>query len=224
MGNFYINHTVCGLEVPAVIQQLSGSEAYVSHEKNGCFVIYDQRSEIEANPAIEKLARVPAGWNHPAEKDSRQINMLEHVPAAKPLHTLAGHALGIELSQRPSARMLSVMIVDDDIMMYWLFEGGKIADTYNSNPGYNEVSDPPRPPEGGDSSKLCAAFACNNSNEVDQVLRADRGSYVFEFERHQALTAILGLPQEAVAVGFHYIQAGDFQQEFDASDFVPVPR
>ena len=181
MGNFYINHTVCGLEVPAVIQQLSGSEAYVSHEKNGCFVIYDQRSEIEANPAIE-------------------------------------------LSQRPGARMLSVMIVDDDIMMYWLFEGGKIADTYNSNPGYNEVSDPPRPPEGGDSSKLCAAFACNNSNEVDQVLRADRGSYVFEFERHQALTAILGLPQEAVAVGFHYIQAGDFQQEFDASDFVPVPR
>ena len=39
------------------------------------------------------LARVPAGWNHPAEKDSRQINMLEHVPTAKPLHTLAGHAL-----------------------------------------------------------------------------------------------------------------------------------
>jgi hypothetical protein len=26
------------------------------------------------------------------EKDSRQINMLEHVPAAKPLHTLAGHS------------------------------------------------------------------------------------------------------------------------------------
>jgi enamine deaminase RidA (YjgF/YER057c/UK114 family) len=44
---------------------------------------------------IEHLARVPAGWNHPAEKDSRQINMLEHVPTAKPLHTLAGHALKV---------------------------------------------------------------------------------------------------------------------------------
>ena len=42
---------------------------------------------------FSRLARVPAGWNHPAEKDSRQINMLEHVPTAKPLHTLAGHAL-----------------------------------------------------------------------------------------------------------------------------------
>ena len=39
------------------------------------------------------LARVPAGWIHPAEKDSRQINMLEHVLVAKPLRTLAGHAL-----------------------------------------------------------------------------------------------------------------------------------
>ena len=37
--------------------------------------------------------RVPAGWNHPAEEDSRQINMLEHVLVAKPLHTLAVHAL-----------------------------------------------------------------------------------------------------------------------------------
>ena len=52
---------------------------------------------------IEKfrLARVPAGWNHAAEKDKHLINMLEHVPIAKPLHTpvrargrlLTGHAL-----------------------------------------------------------------------------------------------------------------------------------
>jgi hypothetical protein len=40
-----------------------------------------------------RLVRVPAGWNHPAEEDSRQINMLEHVLVAKPLRTLAGHAL-----------------------------------------------------------------------------------------------------------------------------------
>ena len=37
----------------------------------------------------------PGGMNHPAEKDPRQINMLEHVPTAKPLHTLAGHALSL---------------------------------------------------------------------------------------------------------------------------------
>ena len=40
---------------------------------------------------MTSLARVPAGWNHPAEKDKHLINMLEHVPTAKPLRTLAGH-------------------------------------------------------------------------------------------------------------------------------------
>ena len=187
MGNFYINHTVCGQDLSAVIQQLSGSEAYVSREKNGCFVIFDQKSEAEFNPAIEKL--------------------------------------GIEFSRRPGARVLSVMIADDDIMMYWLFQEGKVVDTYNSNPGYDEVADPPRLPEGGDSSKLCSAFPCKNAEEVERVLRTPAaGGYVFEFERHKALTTLLGLPQEAIAVGFNYIQGGDFPQGFDASDFVPVPR
>ena len=40
------------------------------------------------------LARFPAKWNHFAERESRQINNLEHVLFAKVFHTLAGHALG----------------------------------------------------------------------------------------------------------------------------------
>ena len=48
--------------------------------------------------SIKLLARVPAGWDHPTEKDKHLINMLEYVPTTKPLHTLAGHALG----SRPS--------------------------------------------------------------------------------------------------------------------------
>ncbi len=42
---------------------------------------------------IGDLERFPTRWNHLVEKESLQINMLEHVPTAKPLHTLAGHAL-----------------------------------------------------------------------------------------------------------------------------------
>ena len=44
---------------------------------------------------LRDLARFPAKWNLFAEKESRQINMLEHVLVAKPLRTLAGHALGV---------------------------------------------------------------------------------------------------------------------------------
>src|SRR4026209_2479011 len=49
--------------------------------------------EFSRNCEAEALARIPEEWNHPAEKDSRQINRLGHVLVAKPLHTVAGHAL-----------------------------------------------------------------------------------------------------------------------------------
>lgn len=39
------------------------------------------------------LSRFPARWSHLAEKETRQLNMPEHIPSAKPLRTLAGHVL-----------------------------------------------------------------------------------------------------------------------------------
>jgi hypothetical protein len=42
---------------------------------------------------MRPLERVPIAWNHAIEKDSLQINELEHVLVGKPLHTFPGHAL-----------------------------------------------------------------------------------------------------------------------------------
>lgn len=50
-------------------------------------------SKIDPYAFDPDLARFPASRNRLAEKESRQINMLEHVLIAKPLRTLAGHAL-----------------------------------------------------------------------------------------------------------------------------------
>jgi hypothetical protein len=44
-------------------------------------------------PDAINLERVPIAWNHAIEKDSLQINELEHVLVGKPLHTFPGHAL-----------------------------------------------------------------------------------------------------------------------------------
>ena len=187
MGNFYINHTVCGPDVPAIIRELRGEEAYASRAKNGCFVVFDKTSEIEGPPAIERL--------------------------------------GTRLSALKGTRVLSVMIADDDVMMYWLFAEGKVADTYNSNPGYEEVVDPPPPPEGGDASKLCSTFGFGDPRKVEHVLQSHGvAGYVFEFERHKALVAALGLPQEAVSTGFNYLAAGEFPQGFGASDLELISR
>jgi hypothetical protein len=48
---------------------------------------------IGANLLDRRLERVPIAWNHAIEKDSLQINELEHVLVGKPLHTFPGHAL-----------------------------------------------------------------------------------------------------------------------------------
>ena len=53
---------------------------------------------MKYNGKLPALARFPAKWIHFADKESRKINMLEHVPAAKPLRALAGHALAPGLS------------------------------------------------------------------------------------------------------------------------------
>ena len=187
MGNFYVNHTVCGQELPAVIQYLSGSEAYVSQVNGGCIVVFDEKSETEFTPAIDKL--------------------------------------GIALSQRPGARVLSIAIHDDDVMMYWLFRQGRIVDTYNSRPDYGEVVETPMPPEGGESSGLCSAFECGNAEEVERVLRSHGSDgFVCEYERHMALILALNLQRQAVSTGFGYLQAGEFPEGFTATDFVLVPR
>ena len=58
------------------------------------FCVQAKRTAFGRSPGTGKiLARFPAKCNHFAEKKSRQINMLEHVLVAKPLDTLAGHAL-----------------------------------------------------------------------------------------------------------------------------------
>jgi len=187
MGNFYVNHTVCGQDLPAVIHYLAEKEAYVSKPKNGCLVIFDKASEPGIPPVIE--------------------------------------ALGTELSRPAGARVLSVVIADDDVMYYWLFRDGKLADTYDSNPDYGEVVETPRPPEGGDAKELSSAFGFSDPQAVERVLRAhgDAG-YTFQFERHKALAAVLGLPQEAIATGFSYLEAGEFPKGFGPSDFEVVTK
>ena len=59
---------------------------------------------------------------------------------------------------------------DDDILAYWLFEGGELADEYNSCPGYFSGGD--EIPAGGDATKLCAAFGvAAKAKQIEQVLR-----------------------------------------------------
>lgn len=111
-----------------------------------------------------------------------------------------------ELTRRLGCVGLGVTNADDDVLVYSLSDRGRLVDEYDSNPGYETGRRPP--PNGGDARLLCAALSRQGAEErVRSVLHGPAPT--FEFERHEALVAALGLPHSAVGMGFGYIAQGD---------------
>ena len=69
--------------------------------------------------------------------------------------------------------MLSVAVIvhDNDILIYFLFQNGELADQYNSSPSYFDYGSTKEPagPAGGDAGRLCAAFGVDNRQAVESV-------------------------------------------------------
>jgi hypothetical protein len=129
-------------------------------------------------------------------------------------------ALGARASGELNAPVFAVLNHDDDILAYWLFEGGELADEYNSCPGYftDEGGDAP---EGGDAKKLCAAFGdLTQANAVEKVLRDEE--YVFALERHEALAALLKHPWPYVCMGYRYIKEGSLAEGVSEKDLLAI--
>lgn len=116
------------------------------------------------------------------------------------------------LSAETKSVCFAVLNHDDDVMMYWLGDGGRIIDRYNSMPSFDTIDDPPLPPAGGDAVLLAPAFGRQGSEvEIETVLRAPFGDdkYVFALDRHGDLCRWLGLPWPMSGVGFGYYEADD---------------
>lgn len=133
--------------------------------------------------------------------------------------------LASTLSKRLDCAALAVLNHDDDVLIVTLHESGRLTDEYNSSPDYFD-SGPGSEPEGGDASRMCAAFgAPGRESDVEQVLRTPWGTddgFVFEMERHENLVTTLGLPAAAVATGYNYIETGEYPEGTSSSDFVKV--
>ncbi|SRR6266404_7314757 len=128
--------------------------------------------------------------------------------------------LGKQVSNELDAPVLAVLNHDDDILAYWLFESGKLADEYNSCPGYfTDAGDDA--PAGGDAKKLCAAFGVSTEAEaVERILRDEE--YVFALERHEALAALLNHPWPYVCMGFRYIKEGSLPEGMSKADLLTI--
>ena len=79
-----------------------------------------------------------------------------------------------EVSRRHACAALAVMIADDDVLWYGLYQAGRLDHEYDSNPNYDRG--PTSPPKGGDSAALATAFGvAERSAEIERLLRVRSG-------------------------------------------------
>ena len=133
--------------------------------------------------------------------------------------------LGSQLSQGLACPVLAVLNHDDDVLWYRLYQSGRLADEYDSSPGYFDVTAEPSEPAGGDARMLCGVFKAIDMAAVEGVLRkssfADDG-YAFAVERHGDLARTLGIPSVAVGAGYRSIAQGELPGGLRGDDLVRV--
>lgn len=131
--------------------------------------------------------------------------------------------LAARLSGELRCPVLSVLNHDDDVLLYQLFESGKLADEYNSAPGYFDPTAEPSAPSGGDAAKLCVTFGATDVAAVEGILRKsgfDDDGYVFAFERHADLVRALGLPEFAVGTAYANFADDELPEGLSAEDML----
>jgi hypothetical protein len=124
------------------------------------------------------------------------------------------------LSHGAGRPVLAVLNHDDDVLCYWLFEGGELADSYNSNPDAFDEDEGAPPWQVGDAEKLCASLGPGaGAAAVEAILRGD---YVFAVDRHQRLAEALGLPPWSVGLGYGYAAEGELEDEMEIGRLIRV--
>src|SRR5215471_16522666 len=112
--------------------------------------------------------------------------------------------IGSEVSKSLNTAVISFLVHDSDIAMYWLFQSGKLVDEFNSAPDYYEKAskaDRVRT-RGSADAVLTLCVAGTTREQVDAVLHPPEGNPVFAEEIVSDLAGLLGIDEQRVCLGF----------------------
>lgn len=122
---------------------------------------------------------------------------------------------------------LLVMAFGEAVLLYRLYEEGKVTDAYVSQPSGDLELDGDPPP--GDASRLCAAFEAERfERRVQGILSKETRPdtpYAYAANRHGELARALKLPLFAAGTGFNDIELGEVPAgaDFDLRQLVRTP-
>jgi hypothetical protein len=129
--------------------------------------------------------------------------------------------LAEHLSSSLKTGVLALLVHDDDVLWYRLYDAGRLADEFDSTPGYFDADAEPSAPAGGDGVRLAAVMGARHSPELETALRKsgfDDDGYVFESDRHANLARLLGIPPFAVGTAFASLERREFPFGLSAAD------
>lgn len=133
-------------------------------------------------------------------------------------------ALTSKLSRELRCPALAVIVHDDDVFGYFLYQEGELTDWYNSSPSYFDFGSTAEPaaPAGGNAELLCTTFGVGRPEQLAHILRQrpSKDGYVFETERHRDLVSALSLPECSVGVALASFDRGEHPEGLSASSML----
>lgn len=134
--------------------------------------------------------------------------------------TDAIQTLASKLSTELACDVFALINHDDDVLVFFVFDKGRLIDSYNSCPSYFDFgsSEKPKPPTGGNAKLLCGLFGVQKEQEVENILRSEK--YAFQTERHQDLVEALGLPDCAVGAALASFERNEYPAGLSAENMM----
>ena len=125
------------------------------------------------------------------------------------------------LSRELDCFAFAVIVHDDDLLGYFLYDNGELTDWYNSAPSYFNFgsSGEAEGPAGGIAVRLCKAFGAGNPTRLERILRRrpGRGGYAIETDRHSDIVRELSLPRFTVGTTLASFDRGEYPEGLTAA-------
>lgn len=138
-----------------------------------------------------------------------------------PEHNGQDYSIGGEIAAEVGGVALHLMVHDDDVMAYWLWEEGELVDWFWSRPGYfGEETRAEQEPMKGDAKALARVLGGSERGYADLLGRGER-AIVMEHERLKRFGEVSGIANLLTA--YEYLKAGETEEVEGWEELVEVP-
>jgi hypothetical protein len=131
------------------------------------------------------------------------------------------------LSKVLDAAVLSFLVHDSSITVYWLYQGGVITDEFNSAPDYfgKKVNDETCARVRGNADALLPLCVTGTTRaQIEAVIHPPDGLPITAENILVDLAKLLGIEDSRIALGFNYFDEEGEEILPDASEFEPVGK